>query len=119
MLVTLTNYSAITANVASITLNGANPEMFSTDALPSYSIPSLGSVTFGVTYMPTAGGAHAATLGLLSDVGPNPVSVALAGNGTSPPALEVTPGSLDFGSIGVGATSASQDVALKNTGGSR
>jgi uncharacterized repeat protein (TIGR01451 family) len=70
-----------------------------------------------VTFTPSATGAVATTFDVVSsDAGVNSVTVTLNGNGVTGPAMQVLPTSYNFGSIGVGLTSAPIPVTVNNTG---
>lgn len=80
----------------------------------SYTVAPGASRAVTVTFTPTATGAQAATLSLTHNAAGSPTTVALAGTGTAP-SFSATPGSLDFGSVAIGA-SASLTVTVANAG---
>ena len=87
------------------------------DSCTGVSVAPGGTCTIAVTYTPAAG-ASAATLTIPTNAGPQDVAL----SGQSVPAATVTPAStstapVDFGSVVVGATSASKTITLTNTGG--
>jgi uncharacterized repeat protein (TIGR01451 family) len=70
-----------------------------------------------VSFAPTATGDLSGTLTIKSNAPTSPDTVALSGTGIAP-AITVTPGTLKFGSVLVGATSAAQNVTVGNAGDS-
>jgi hypothetical protein len=57
-------------------------------------------------FTPTATGAASGTLAIVSDAVNSPLNVAVSGTGTAQGQLSVTPGTLNFGNVIVGANSA-------------
>ena len=116
--VTLTNTGSAPLNVPSITPSGD----FSQANNCGTTVAAGGSCTINVTFTPTASGARTGTLAITDNAAGSPQAVALSGSGTpansSPAAASLQPSSLNFGSVGVGASSGSQSVILTNTGGS-
>lgn len=75
------------------------------------------SVTFTVTFAPTATGSASGTLAVVSTADNPTLSIALSGTGTAQGQLSVAPTSLSFGSVVVG-TSGSLNGTLGATGSS-
>jgi hypothetical protein len=73
------------------------------------------SLTFSVTFSPSAAGPVSGSLSLVSDASNSPASVTLSGAGTALGQFSVTPTTLNFGTIVVGANS-SLTAGLKATG---
>lgn len=75
------------------------------------------SSTFGVTFIPSGIGNVTGSLSIVSNAQHSPFTIALNANavGSPTPQLSVTPSSLNFGNVAMGAKS-SQVVALTNTG---
>jgi hypothetical protein len=105
------------------TIAGPNLTQYAVSAAPGAdtctgtSVAPGATCTIAVTYTPAAG-ASSATLTILTNAGPQDVAL----SGQSLPAATVTPAStstapVSFGSVVVGATSASKTVTLTNTGG--
>src|SRR5439155_24960610 len=94
----------------------ATSSPFSVTSGGSFSLPAGQSQTITIRFAPSSAGAAGATLSVSTNGGN--ASVALTGAATSSPAprLDVTPSSLDFGSVAAGS---SKDViaTLKNGGG--
>ncbi len=72
------------------------------------------SCALQVTFAPSAMGARSGSLSFVTSASTYPLLVTLAGLGTGP-TLEATPSSVDFGTIGLGAT-ASQTLTITNNG---
>lgn len=70
-----------------------------------------------VAFSPTATGSRSGTLTIKSNAPSSPDTVALSGTGLAP-VITVTPGTLKFGAVLVGSTSAAQDVTVGNAGDS-
>jgi hypothetical protein len=70
-----------------------------------------------VIFQPTTAGSDAETLTVTSDDASGPATVSLGGTGTTTttPQLTVTPGTLDFGNVGLNAAT-TQPVTLSSTG---
>jgi hypothetical protein len=112
--VTLTNTGPVALSFTGWALSGANASSFTASPASAASVVAAGgALTFNVAFAPNATGALAGTLTLNTEVGAKAVS--LGGTGVFP-ATTVTPGSLAFGDVRVGATAAAQGVAVKNTG---
>jgi hypothetical protein len=63
------------------------------------------SVTFTSTFAPTAKGTARGTLAIVSDAVNSPLNIALSGTGTTLGQLSVSPATLNFGNVVVGANS--------------
>ncbi|HEX8971435.1 choice-of-anchor D domain-containing protein [Oryzihumus sp.] len=104
-------------NVSSIALTGASTAFTWSPAAP-FTVAAGGTTTVTVSYTPAAAGAASATLVFTSDDPANPtVSLALSGTGqaATTPSISVTPTSLAFGNVVVGA-SGTQTFTISNTG---
>jgi len=73
------------------------------------------SCSINITFSPTATGTWSGNLTLKDSASGNPHTVSVVGTGGAP-AATLSLSSLDFGSIPIGITSASQAVTLSNTG---
>jgi hypothetical protein len=75
------------------------------------------SCTASVSFTPTGPGTSSGALSLVDTAVTTPQAAALTGvGGGTVPAVTLTPGSLNFGSVTIGTTSPSQTVTLQNTG---
>jgi hypothetical protein len=110
---TLTNAgaSAVTISAANITGTG-----FSASGLTlPVTLSSKQSVTFTVSFAPTATGSDSGTLTVVSTADNSPLGIPLSGTGTAPGQLTLSPSSLNFGNVVVGATG-SRNGTLGATG---
>jgi len=112
--VMVTNGGEETLNVSNVSFAGTNPGDFSSDALATYAIDPTDSVSFDVTFTPTANGSRTANLVIDSDDPDGSVIVSLSGTGFEPPKASVTPTTHDFGQIVVSDTSSTQTFTVEN-----
>lgn len=114
--VTLTNAGSATVTLSSITLTGGAEAGFAVDITATAFLLAPGEeTTFDVSFTPNV--ACASVIGevlVASDAPGAPHAVALAGTGVQP-ALQVSPTSIDFGTVNVGSR-ASASVSLTNIG---
>jgi hypothetical protein len=111
----LTNSGSASASLSAATLSGTNAADFSLPGLPGLptSISSGAALSLLVVFTPAAHGDRAATLTLTTELGP--VIIALAGSGLAS-GIGVQPGSLDFGSVALGADPSLLQLAIQNLG---
>jgi Abnormal spindle-like microcephaly-assoc'd, ASPM-SPD-2-Hydin len=108
-----TGSSSVTISQANLTGTG-----FSISGLTlPVTLTSNQSVTFTATFAPTASGAVSGTLSIVSDAANSPLTISLSGTGASQGQLAVSPTTLSFGTVTVGA-SASLNGNLTATGAS-
>jgi len=112
---TLTNSGNAALNLTGIAISGTNATDFSQTNNCGSAVAANASCTISVTFKPAATGARAATVILNDDATNSPQTVALSGTGTAS-VVSVSPSSLAFGNLSVGATSTAQTVTLTNTG---
>lgn len=101
--------------VLSITGAGASQFVIENDGCSNATLTTqFDNCRFDVAFSPTSAGAKSATITIPSN---DPVSrtVTLTGTGVSPQ-LSVSPNSIGYGSLGVGATSTPQTVFVQNSG---
>jgi len=103
---TWTNNSTFAASVTLLTGSGD----FSVLGNPCVGVPGGGSCSISVVFTPTALGARTGTL----TVGSNGTTLTSALTGTGAPAMTLTPSTLAFGNVDVGA-SVTQTGTLSNT----
>jgi hypothetical protein len=112
---TVTNTGGSTVTISSASVGNA---AYSISGLTLPADLSAGqSVTFNVTFAPSAAGSITANLTLVSNAGNSPLIVALSGTGTAPGQLGVSPATLSFGDVVVGASS-TLSSSLSATGAS-
>lgn len=111
--ITNTGGSGTSINNAAVTGGGFTLQA---PALPA-SIEAGQSVSFSVTFLPSTTGAKQGSLSVSGATKQASVTVSLAGTGVqqTAPAISITPTSINFGSVAIGATS-TQSVTLVNTG---
>lgn len=115
--VTLTNNGSATLGITKVDVVGANAGDFpiDSDGCGGASVAAGGSCAVSLHFLPTAGGSRSATLVFQAATGVA-YTVPVSGIGLAP-AVTLTPSSLDFGSLPVGALSPSgQLVEIRNTG---
>jgi hypothetical protein len=113
-LVTLKNTGRATQNIISI---GRSGDFYDGNNCPTTVAPGS-SCTLRVIFTPTSPGARVAAVTIFDNAPGSPHKLPLSGtgSGTGSIVLQLSPPSLSFGSVAVGATSASQMVTLTNTG---
>jgi uncharacterized repeat protein (TIGR01451 family) len=105
-----------------VTLGGSNPGDFRLDnSCSNASLTPGGSCTVDISFSPTVLGSRSATLSVPSNATSSPTMVELLGTGTAsipPPAVGVSPSSIDFGDQLVGSTSGAHPVTVTNAAAS-
>lgn len=118
-LVTIKNSGTATLNLTSETITGTNVTSFIKSATTcGTTLAAASTCTVSVEFKPAAAGALTALLSVADNASGSPQTATLSGTGTAvaAPAVSLTPASIPFPTIAVGATSAAQVVTLKNTG---
>jgi hypothetical protein len=112
--ISLTNVGATGVTVTGATMPAAP---FSVSGLPATGavIAPLASVIARAQFAPTAVGQFQSTFTLQTSAGP--VTVPFSGTSAPPPLMNLTPTTVDFGSVLLGATSG-KTFTVKNIGGS-
>jgi hypothetical protein len=110
----LANTGTVAVNIASTSLPSALFTVTSTTCGANLAVAA--SCNYVVTFAPVAAGAQSSTFSVTDDAGTQ--SATLTGNGAaaSAPQAALSPASADFGSVGVGASSAAQTFTLNNAG---
>ncbi len=119
--VALINSGTAALNVFSITITGANAADFA--VLSSGSACPVGvfqlspgkQCTLTVSFTPSLGSLETAAININDDLAGSPQSLSLLGSGSAPLA-QISPASLDFGSIPLGASGNAQSVTFTNSG---
>lgn len=111
-----------------LTVTGANPLMATqvvvtgdfaeTDTCTGAAVPQQANCAIQVTFAPSAAGSRSGTVTIYGNLPAGQAGpFALSGTGLSPPAVMLSPsGTLNFGDVTLGSTSATQFVELENTG---
>ncbi len=112
---TLTNTGGSAVTISEANINGTG---FSVSglSLPTALTPNQ-SVTFTLIFAPASAGSASGTLAVVSTADNSPLNIALSGTGTAQGQLSVSPTSLSFGNVVVGANG-SLSGALGATGSS-
>src|ERR1017187_2507703 len=108
--VTLTNSGTTAITISSIAISGTNPGDFQIYRKTcGTSLAASANCTANIIFGPTVAGARSATLKFTDTGTGSPQSVALSGNGTATAGtVAATPSALAYGTVIVGASSASQ-----------
>ncbi len=115
--ITMSNPGNAALSITGLALSGANASNFVETNTCGSSVAAGANCTIGVTFKPSASGAATAALSIADNLSGSPQSVSLSGTGTSTaPAVSLSPASLAFGSLAVGATSPAQTITLTNSG---
>jgi Abnormal spindle-like microcephaly-assoc'd, ASPM-SPD-2-Hydin len=101
---TLTNTGGTTVTISQANATG-NGFSITGLTLPTTLTPSQ-SVTFTVTFAPSAAGAASGNLAISSDASNPTLNIPTSGTGTAQGQLSVSPGTLSFGNVIVGVSSA-------------
>ena len=101
---TLTNTGGVNVTISQANVTGSGFSI-SGLTLPATLTPG-GSVTFTAKFAPTVTGAASGTLAITSDAANSPLNIPMSGNGTPLGQLSVSPATLNFGNVVVGASSA-------------
>jgi hypothetical protein len=117
--VTVNNTGQAALTFSSITVGGANANVFTLGGTCATGtlVPAGGSCTVTVTANASANGAFSGNLSLASNASNGAVSVALTGTVSAPaPAVAASPTAVAFGTQTIGAPAATQTVTLANKG---
>src|SRR5215813_4599453 len=119
--VTLRNTGSGILNITSISFAGAGggADYAQTNTCGAQLTPQGGAkdnCTITVTFAPTAGGSRPDLIQIVDDSANSPQTVALSGTGVAVQGtMQLSPSTLDFGSVAVGTTSAAKTVTLTNS----
>ncbi len=112
--VTLKNTGSIALTPTAISFSGDFTE--TTDTCKGATIEPGNSCTIQVAFRPAASGSLSGQMTISANVYGGRLTVDLSGTGTPAGSVSLSPATLDFGSVPIGATSASQPVAAGNSG---
>jgi hypothetical protein len=108
MKVTLTNSGNQTLNISSIAASGDFAQTNTCGA----TVSAGASCTISVTFTPTTASTRTGSVTITDDASDSPQTVSLTGTGTW---MQLTPASMNFGTVTVGVTSPPQTVTVTNT----
>jgi hypothetical protein len=112
--ITVTNTGSAPLSVTGVVTSA---DFVEADTCSGTVVPAGGSCSVAVSFAPAAVGARTGLLTVYGNVAGGQATATLSGVGTAPASIVLTPLSLDFGSLNVGSTSAAQNIAVSNTGG--
>ncbi len=110
--VTLTNTGGIALVPAAVTVTGDFNE---TDNCANATMSIGASCTMQVTFRPTQAGQRTGKLSVSANIPGGTLSAALGGTGETPPELNLTPTTVDFGQVKAGTTSKPLAITAENT----
>ncbi len=124
---TISNTGSAILSGVRVSLTGSHPADFGITTQPSPSIAPGGASVFSVTFLPLAAGSRSAELRIAgNDTDENPFIIALAGNATATPDIEITlddgttdplvRGQLDIGAMDLGAPPIERQILIHNRG---
>jgi hypothetical protein len=112
----VTNSGGVMSGVPAVTVSGANMTDFAvSNSTCTGALMPNGTCKFSVTFTPAISGNEAAAVGVAA-AGTVSASVALAGQGQTPAALQASPASHQYGSVVQGGMSAPETFTITNTG---
>jgi hypothetical protein len=114
--ITLTNGGTTAVAFSSIAVTGIQADDFAQSNNCGNSLAAGAACSIAVFFSPVAAGAKSAQLTLAVSAGGSSQHVSLSGTGIAAAGLVISTLSVDFGSAGVGTTSAPQAVTLHNYG---
>jgi Cep192 domain 4/Abnormal spindle-like microcephaly-assoc'd, ASPM-SPD-2-Hydin len=114
LVVTLQNTGSVALAVTAISMNGNFNE---TDNCVNASIAAGASCSVQVKFTPSAAGSQTGEMIISANVFGGQLTVDMTGTGLAAGAVSLTPASLDFGQVAVGATSVPLDVQAENASG--
>jgi Abnormal spindle-like microcephaly-assoc'd, ASPM-SPD-2-Hydin len=97
---TLTNTGGTDVKISAATVTG-NDFNITGLSVPMTLVPGQ-SFTFGVSFAPSSGGSASGAITVTSDAANASLTISLSGSGTVPGQLNISPTTLDFGSVIVG-----------------
>ncbi len=112
--VTVTNTGNAPLSVTSAVTTG---DFVETDTCSGAVVAVGGSCSVAVRFAPSAAGPRTGLLTVYGNVAGGQATATLSGVGTAPASIVLTPTSLAFGTVNVGATSGAQSITVSNTGG--
>lgn len=114
---TLTNTGNIDLTGIAVSITGANPTSFSQSNNCPATLAAAANCTITAFLNPQTAGALSANLSVASNASTSPNTAALTGTGNPPASIALSPTTVNFGNVIVGATSAPSGITVTNTGG--
>jgi hypothetical protein len=102
--------------ISSISISGDFGIAANSCPTPPATLAALATCTLQVVFTPTAAGSRSGAVTVIASDSTAPHVVALGGTGAIMPEVTLTPGSLSFGTVQAGSTSAPQTVTMTNVG---
>lgn len=104
-------------NLGSLTIEGASPDQYvlSADGCSNQVLSPNGWCSVNLAFAPTSTGSKSARLSIPSNAPTSPNTISLSGIGVNP-SIFVSPTSLSFGNIQVGANAPEQFLMIQNNG---
>jgi len=99
---TITNSGSSSVTISQVASSSASYSV--SGIAPPVTLNAGQTYTFNVTFAPTASGSSSGTLSLSSNASNPTLGIPLTGTGTTPGSLSVSPASINFGNVVVGAT---------------
>jgi hypothetical protein len=115
--VTLTNSGTASLTGVAITLAGTDPTDFVETNNCAATVAVNASCTITLEFKPAAAAAYTATVDVKDNAAASPQTIALSGTGiVNGPVVTLSPASVAFGSVAIGATSAAATITVTNSG---
>lgn len=113
-IVTVTNTGRLNLNISSVSISGDFTE---TDTCAAQSLGPGATCEIQVSFDPSQTGTRTGILTLFANLAGGQITAPVSGLGLGPALIQITPPSLNFGGLAIGATSAPQALTIANTGG--
>lgn len=113
--ITVTNTGVAPLTISQVTITGDFSQ--TTTCSSATPIAPGGSCSVSIVFLPSASGTRTGVLTLYGNVQGGQATATLSGTGTPPAAIVLTPVLVTFPQTSVGATSATQNITISNTGG--
>ena len=114
---TATNSGGVTAQLQASTLSSSNYQIVSNGTTCTGTLAPGATCTLQVAFAPTAAGDQPGTLSLPGTFTGSPATATLDGQAIAPGALTLSPTSLSYSSVIIGASSTAQPITVTNSGG--
>jgi hypothetical protein len=112
----LTNTGSANLTISSAASTNATEFPIYSDGCSGTTLATGAHCIVSVQFAPTLGGTRTGSIKITDNASGSPQTVAVSGTGYGIPATSYTPASLSFSNTNINASSASQNITLKNTG---